>query len=176
MEERTQTEVNQKSERTSSMKQEIVKAALLIEDFDLYPRADVDSTHVSHIVDALEAGVELPAIIACRKSKRIVDGFHRRRAYMTSRGKDCDVPVEWRDYKTDANLFEEAMRLNSNHGRNITTSDRMKCVLTSRKLGLGNDAIANALNVSVERLEVLVDKLIVKVDNTRHSEIGRAHV
>src|SRR5688572_13414948 len=67
------------NQRSNEM--ETIKASELVEDFDLYPRGDVDGTHVLSLVQALEAGVELPPIIACKKTKRIVDGFHRRRAF-----------------------------------------------------------------------------------------------
>jgi hypothetical protein len=148
------------------MKSEIVKAAVLVEDFDLYPRADVDSTHVAHIADAIEAGVEMPPVIACRKTKRIVDGFHRRRAHIRVFGDDADIRVVWNEYASEAELFEEAMRLNAAHGRNITSSDRTKCAIMANKLGISSDRIADALHVTVEKIESLL-QYKVRVEGSR---------
>jgi len=135
------------------MKAEKIKVGLLVEDLDVYPRESIDSTHVAHIVDAVEAGESLPPVIACRQSKRIADGFHRCRAYRRLFGDDYEVAVIWRDYKTDADLFADAMRLNSAHGNNITPHDRTRCILIGERLGIPTDQIAEALRITVDRLE-----------------------
>ena len=58
-----------------------MQAAQLVEDFSLYPRSQVDGSHVQRLSEALLAGETLPSIIV-DESGRIIDGFHRRRAVM----------------------------------------------------------------------------------------------
>ena len=135
------------------MKTDKIKVGLLVEDLDVYPRESIDSTHVAHIADAIDAGNALPPVIACRKSKRIVDGFHRCRGFRRLFGDDYDVDVVWRDYKTEAELFADAMRLNSAHGNNITPHDRTRCILIGERLGIPENEIADALRITVDRLE-----------------------
>ena len=135
------------------MKTSKVKVGLLVEDLDVYPRESIDSTHVGHIADAIESGAELPPVIADRKSKRTVDGFHRCRAYRRLFGDDYECAVVWRDYKGEAELFADAMRLNSAHGNNITPHDRTRCILIGEKLGMVAEDIADALHITVDRLK-----------------------
>lgn len=51
-----------------------------------------------------------------KKSKRIVDGFHRHRVYSRLYGVDHEVEVVEKTYKNDAALFLDAARYNSAHG------------------------------------------------------------
>jgi hypothetical protein len=145
------------------MKTEKIKAELLIEDFDLYPRMKVDSIHVAHIAEAIESGADIPPIIADAKSKRIVDGVHRRRANIQAHGKNCEVNVILKEYKSDADMFEEAMRLNSIHGSNIQRTDRLHCIGLARQIGLDDHRIALALNITVERLINMISVKSIRV-------------
>lgn len=139
-------------------KPEMIPASELVEDFDLYPRKDVDSQHVANMLETLAAGNELPPIIADRKSKRIVDGFHRRRAWIRHSGEDITVPVIFHDYKNEGEIFLEAMALNSAHGRRLATFDQVRCATMAAKLKLKPAQIAHALRLTTERVEHLLDK------------------
>ena len=154
------------------MKTSKVKVGLLVEDLDVYPRESIDSTHVGHIADAIESGAELPPVIADRKSKRTVDGFHRCRAYRRLFGDDYECAVVWRDYKTEAELFADAMRLNSAHGNNITPHDRTRCILIGEKLGMVAEDIADALHITVDRLENIKETRLGKRRATAVSPQG----
>ena len=138
---------------------ESVKASELVEDFDLYPRGDVDSTHVLSLVQAIEAGVELPPIVACKKTKRIVDGFHRRRAFIKLFGDDAAVNVTFKAYSNDAKLYADAMIYNAAHGRRLTSVDYSRATTKGRALGLDDATIAKCLHLTVERLgDLVVDR------------------
>ena len=134
------------------MKTQKIEVGLLIEDLDVYPRESIDSTHVGHIVDAIESGAALPPVVADAKSKRIVDGFHRCRGYRRLFGDDYEVDALLIEYADEAELFADAMRRNSAHGNNITPHDRTRCILIGERLGLDDDAIADALHMTVDRL------------------------
>lgn len=110
------------------------KAALLIEDMTLYPRNDVDEVNIAHLVEALQVGAELPKILIEETTLRIVDGFHRRRAYMRAFGDDVEVTCEVKKYKDDAELFLEAVRLNANHGINMDGYDRTHAMAIAGKV------------------------------------------
>jgi hypothetical protein len=146
-----------------------IKVGTLVEDFDLYPRASVDSTHVQHIVEAIESGIVLPSIIAEKKTLRIVDGFHRSRAYKRLHGADYKIDVELREYPSERALFLAAMRLNSGHGRNMTPYDRAHAMLRAEKLKIEPMEVAAALNMTCERLNEIRTHQCVQITGTRRS-------
>jgi len=120
----------------------------LIEDFSLYPRKRVDDTHVANLASAIQSGAQLPPIVVCAKSLRIVDGFHRTRAYRRVYGDDYKVECEANIYKDDAALFLDAMRRNANHGVALCAHDRAHCLLVSQRLGIADPDICSALNAT----------------------------
>jgi hypothetical protein len=149
------------------MSVQTIKADELVEDFDLYPRGDVDSSHVASLVEALEAGATLPPIIACKKTKRIVDGFHRRRALIRYSGEGVVIPVVFKTYKSDGELYAEAMSANSSHGRRLTAVDFSRAMTKGRALGLDDATIAKCLHLTVDKVTELV------IDRTaRHGRIS----
>lgn len=124
-----------------------LKLSELVLDFDLYPRASIDSHHAAEMQRAIEAGSELPPIVICKKSKRIVDGFHRQRVYTRLLGVDAEVDVVEKTYRNDSELFLDAMRYNAAHGLKMDTHDKAHCVLRAVALGIDDDAIAATLHV-----------------------------
>jgi len=134
------------------VKTKTIKLSELVLDFDLYPRAQVDSTHVRHLKDAIEAGETLPRIIADAKSKRLVDGVHRYKAYVAVLGLEAELEIEVRSYKSDGELFADAVRLNARHGRGLSPYDRVRCINQGEMIGLTVDQISGALGLTVERV------------------------
>ena len=127
-----------------------VKLSELVFDFDLYPRGDVDSQHVHYMRESLQAGVKLPPMIVDKKSKRVVDGFHRGRAYKAEQGDDAIVEVVLKTYHSEAAMFEDAMRFNSAHGRALNSFDKSKCIIRAELLGLTVEQTAAALCLTCE--------------------------
>lgn len=137
----------------------------LILDFGLYPRSEVETQHVARLVEAIEAGVELPPIVADRRSKRVVDGFHRHRAYSRLYEADAKVQVTLKSYGDDSALFLDAMRLNSGHGRGLSSFDRMHCIIRAEELKVAPVQIASALSITIDRIGEL-----------KAHKLGRLHV
>jgi hypothetical protein len=125
-----------------------LKVSELIVDFDLYPRAEINTQHAHYMAEALAAGAEFPLIVADQKSKRIVDGVHRHRVYGKALGPDAEIEVHLKSYRNDAEMFIDAMRLNSNHGRALTTFDRTHCILRAEALKISMDQIAASLHLT----------------------------
>jgi hypothetical protein len=119
--------------------------AELLLDFDLFPRHGLDTYHVSRLAEAMEAGAKLPPIIACRQTRRVIDGFHRARAYQ--RLGRTEVPVTWRDYDDDQARLLDAIAANSGHGRSLNSWDLARCVLLGERLGIADDRLAGAMQV-----------------------------
>jgi len=137
----------------------------LVIDFDIYPRAEVDSQHVAYLAEALRAGNTLPALIVEKKTYRIADGVHRYRAHMQVFGADHEVEAIEKTYASDAELFLDAARYNSGHGRILTMFDRTHCLLKADQLKIEPDQIASALQITIEKLGELRTG---RVGNLRH--------
>jgi hypothetical protein len=142
-----------------------VSLASLVFDFDFYPRTQVDSQHVSRMVDAHHAGATFPPLIADNRSSRVVDGFHRGRMY--KRLEIEKVEVEFRQYPDDAAMLLDAVRFNAGHGRSLSPFDRSHVVILADKLGVDNGALATALSLTPEKVESLRVKKTAVVSKQR---------
>jgi hypothetical protein len=129
---------------------DMVPIADLVFDFDLYPRQAVDAYHVGRLAEHLEAGADLPPIVACRSTRRIIDGFHRGRAHQRS-GR-TQIAVTWRDYPDDQARLLDAIAANSGHGRTLTSWDETRCLLLADRLGVSEERLATAMQVRTEAI------------------------
>jgi len=129
-----------------------LKVSELVLDYDLYPRNNVDSHNVRCIVDAMENEVELPPIVIDKKSKRVVDGFHRTKAAIRHGGPDCEVQVVEKSYANESEMFLDAMRYNASHGARLDPCDRARCTIIAERLAIPIDALASALHTSAGKL------------------------
>ena len=138
-----------------------MKALELIIDWALWPRYeanDLDSTNVSRMKEALRAGIELPPIIADKKSFRIIDGLHRLKAHIAVFGEDTTVSIELREYRNDAEMFLDAARLNTRQGLPLSPKDKVHVILVGRRMKLPLAKIAEAIGMRKE----IADELIAK--------------
>ena len=133
-----------------------VKVGRLVLDYKLWPRhTTLDFKLIESMVHALEAGKELPAAVANKNDLRVIDGFHRTEAWMKFGGAELKVPVDLRFFRSEAEMFEEAMRLNSHHGRRLTLYDIASCLIKGKEMGLRIEQTADALHLTPERLTAL---------------------
>jgi hypothetical protein len=142
-----------------------IKAAELILDFALYPRNNLDNVHVRHLTTALEAGAELPPVVIDRKSKRVIDGFHRVRAVLRFSGEDGELVTIEKDYKNEAAMFLDAMKYNAVHGAKLDSADRVHCVIVAEGLRIPLETVAGALHIPAERLGALRQNRTAKSRN-----------
>lgn len=133
----------------------MVPLAGLVEDMAIYPRHAVDGQHVARLAQALRAGTVLPPLVADLESKRLVDGWHRARAYRQVQGAAAVVPVELRRYPTAAALLEDAVALNASHGRRLDGVDLARAVLMLEAVHVSRVRIAAVLHVPEARVETL---------------------
>lgn len=127
-----------------------IKLDELIIDYDIYPRAQIDTTHANYMAEAERGGATLPAMVVCKKTHRIVDGVHRHKVYMMRYGPQHVVEVIEKTYKNEQELFLDAMRLNAGHGRSLSRFDRVHCMILAEKLSLTEEAAAAALSMPLQ--------------------------
>lgn len=131
-----------------------IKLSRLIFDYNLYPRQKIEPYNVAQMVEALKSGAEFPPIVADKTSLRITDGLHRAKAYQQVLG-DVKVTVELKDYKDDAEMFADAIRLNASHGRQLSAYDRAHCIAKAEEFKLQIEFVSSLLNMTPQRLQEL---------------------
>ncbi len=137
-----------------------IKAGKFVFDFSIYPRASVDEQHVNYLVEALRSGAELPPVIAEERTYRLVDGWHRVRAYIKFYGPEHPIECILKRYSSDGDLLMDAIRYNATHGRRMSTFDRAHAAIAGEGKGVVRAKIAEAMAVTVEYLDkILVDRL-----------------
>jgi len=102
----------------------VEKIADLVFDWNLYPRKEVDHKNVvKNYARALKAGCVFPPVkVALFHGKKIiVDGVHRisSRKLLNIDYVDCVVLP----FDSEAELFAEAVRLNSTHGKSFSVEE-----------------------------------------------------
>lgn len=139
-----------------------MKVAQLIEDFGLYPRSQVDGSHVHKLSEALLAGETLPPIIV-DESGRIIDGFHRRRAAMRAYGDEAEIEVEVRHYANDRERYLDALRLNARHGKGITGAELTGAILKAEQFKLKPKVVASALGITADRISTILQTKVAHI-------------
>lgn len=133
--------------------------AMLVEDMSIYPRHAVDDAHVARLVKALETGVTLPPLVACAETKRLTDGWHRKRALVRMLGPKGSVDVELRTYTSDGERILDAIQMNSAHGRPLDKQDMVRSVILAENAGISLQRVA----VVLHQTEREVEKYTVRV-------------
>jgi hypothetical protein len=155
-----------------------VKLADLVEDFDIYPRHSVDSSYVSDLARAIQAGDQLPLVRVDKKTKRIVDGFHRTRAWRKVLGRGGEIDVDLRTYASEQELLKEAIELNAKNGRKLDQQDRSRSALLLERHGVTVKEIAVVLHTTENRVQELINVRVVLVkppqDKSGEGEPGAA--
>lgn len=143
------------------MKTQKVKVIELVFDWNLWPRTkaeDLDSTNITKLKDALRAGVELPPVVVNRKDYRIIDGFHRTRAYLALYGDAAEIPVDFRDYTSEDDMFLDSGRMNAIHGLALSPQDKTHFILKCKRRGIPIKKICEALGLDTERFKTFLEK------------------
>lgn len=158
------------------MAPKLVPLASLVHDFTMYPRNRVDDSHVSDLLRALQSGHSLPSITACATSLRIVDGFHRLNAYRRFLGDDASVSVHLKHYDSDAELFLDAVAMNSVHGRKLDRHDQTRIVLRLRELNVSDREIAIRLHIPEPQIQHLAIRVVMAPSGPVPSKRGLEHM
>jgi len=129
-----------------------VKRDTLVRDMNLYPRTHVDSTHITGMVLAMKTGAQLPPIKVDRKTKKIIDGFHRDGAHERL-GLEV-IDVEWVNCKNEQELYALAVEANASHGRPFSPFERARITQRAEELGFTLERVSQILKVPIESLHV----------------------
>lgn len=126
-------------------------------DEDIYPRQAISRWHVTELIRALDAGQQLPPVVACRRTHRIVDGVHRHTAAVRRRQEW--IETEWRDYPPgeagERDLFADSVQLNSAHGLKMTSYDHLRVLSIAKRFALTEDDLVAMMRTTPDHLRAL---------------------
>jgi ParB-like nuclease family protein len=125
----------------------------LVFNEDLYPRTGIDEQHVRQFERAMEAGVSLPPIVVAKGSWIVVDGIHRMHAHLRREEKKIAATVKV--YRNDAEIFHDAVLLNSGQGLKLGQDDALKVISIAERLGFKEIDVAGMLRTSIAHLRAL---------------------
>lgn len=148
----------------------------LIVDLGLWPRTELQASNQKSLLEAYLAGEELPPIVVDKRTKIITDGINRFKMYRRVLKDGDKIKVDWKEYKTRAEMFEDAIRLNARHGQPLTMHDRAHSILIAKELGLSLSRIANAMGMERKRLESFFEARIRPVEPDTPPEKPRRRV
>lgn len=137
-----------------------IPLAQLVEDWNIYPRHALDDVHVNKLLRAIEANTRLPEPIIDNKSKRIIDGWHRCRAWRRYLGDMGIIDVITRDYADEIAILLDAISLNTSHGRPLDKIDYVRCVTLCRERQVDSHQIAAILHRTVREVNRLATDIV----------------
>lgn len=139
-----------------------VALSSLVEDFDVYPRHDVDAVHVSELVEAITAGAKLPPPVVDASTMRIVDGWHRVRAWRRVLGEDGQITVEVVKYASEQDLLLDAVQRNAVHGKRLQRIDQVRIIHMAEQRGIPEIKIRAALQITEDQARRLRVRIAVE--------------
>jgi len=160
------------------MKTKMIRAVECILDWSLWPRFEskgLDPTNIARMCDALRAGFKLPPVIVDKDSKRIIDGFHRIRAFLKVFGDDVEIEAELREYDSEKDMFLDAVRLNAHQGMPLTPKDKAHAFLKARRWKVPIPEIAKILEMPEEKLRQFIEKRTVTTPEGERIAISRQY-
>jgi hypothetical protein len=122
----------------------------IVVDESLYPRSGVSEINVHRLVSALKTGARLPPVVIEKKTCRLVDGRHRYEAY--TRLKRPSVDVIEKAYRSEAELFADAVRLNVGHGEPLDHYNVRSAVIRLTEYGFAKEAISEVVRLPLEQI------------------------
>lgn len=140
-----------------------IKIESLVRNADFYPRTQVSKPHVDAIANAMRMGVEMPPIKADKKTRIVIDGWHRLDAHETL--GLTEIEVEWINCKNEAEIFALSVEANADHGRPYTPHDRARIQTRAEELGLQMERVSHILRTPLEVLAIRKDESFAKDEN-----------
>jgi len=142
-----------------------LKLSKLVLDYNFYPRQHLNNYHVNEIIEALKAGVHMPPIVADKSSYTVVDGWHRIEAVRRLWGEKASIDAELKEYASEAEMFQDSIRLNASHGQALSAMDEAHCLAKAEEFKLEPAVVATLLNITTERADELVsNRLAISSD------------
>jgi hypothetical protein len=135
------------------MATEIVKVKEIIFDEGLYPRNKPSWILSNEYTEKIKMGVKFPPIFVGKyhRKKYIIDGYHRLTAYKNNGIQYVDC--ETKDYSDKKEMFIDAVKMNSSHGRPYSFQEKLSIVLRLEKISVDKNTISKIIGISTNNIK-----------------------
>lgn len=140
-----------------------MKCSDLKEPTGMYVRHVRDSTHVSHLKRALEAGETFPPVVVSQRGNIIVDGVARWEAIQQVYGDSAPIACDVVAFKSKKEMLLAMVRANTAHGKNLSAIDRAHVITLAKKFKVSLVHLATAMRLPLADVERLAKKRVKKV-------------
>jgi hypothetical protein len=154
---------------------EVRTVALSAIRFDeaLYPRKDHNPALVQKYLGSLEmieAEQKYPSVL---EDMRLLDGKHRWLAYRTKHeGVDAEIKVRvYTGITTEAEAYALAVKLNSDHGWQLTEDDKKQSAIKLYGFGYSYDRIAKDLSVGKAKVTEWLSRTVKEQRENQNAKI-----
>lgn len=108
--------------------------------------------NVSRLFQVLSVGDGLEPLVLDEKTKTLVSGYHRKRAYekFYKNNMSKEVPVVFRTYRSHIEMVLDAARENSHHGLPLAPNEQKSFLLRMIDLGVSLDVASAAIRITKE--------------------------
>ena len=135
------------------MKKEIIKISDLTLDKSIYPRKTTSWYNVNSYAEAMRTGAEFPPIVVAKfeNKKYLVDGWHRVGAYNMNKVEFVQAET-WKP-KNENEIFIEAVKRNSVHGRQFSFQEKLMIVDKLQKMKVSKDLVSEITGLTPEKMK-----------------------
>jgi hypothetical protein len=142
------------------MKEELVKIADLVFDSELYPRMKVAWFTAYSYAQAMRSGKDFPPIIVgvLKGKKYVVDGWHRVEARKLLKEEYIQAMV--RKYDTEKLLFEDAVRYNNAHGKQLSMQEKTRIIDKMKAMHFKMKEISELVMIPMDKLKIFENRVL----------------
>ena len=129
----------------------------------IYPRAKVDFITVARYINAMKSGAVFPPIKVAKVGEflYLIDGGHRIQA---SKGcKETHIQAEIYEGLTEKEIYLEAVKLNSEHGKQFTTYEVTNIIVRLKDFQLTPKEISDLVRIPTTNLTSFVAKRMTRI-------------
>jgi len=143
------------------MKTTLMKISELTIDSEVYPRIKSGWLTAYQYAQAMKANSIFPPITVgiYKKKKYVVDGVHRIEAKKMLKEEYIDAIVK--TYKSEREMFVDAVKLNSAHGRQLSVQEKVRIIDKLKKMRFKLQEISELIKVPVDKIGLLQQRIIV---------------
>ncbi|QDU39694.1 DNA methylase [Maioricimonas rarisocia] len=144
----------------------------IVFDEAIYPRKSHDPQLVQRYADALDAIEARQQYLSISADDKLLDGKHRWLAYRkVLDGDDRTVKVFRYDVRSPHEQFQLAVRLNSDHGAQLSDDDKQQDAIRLYNFGYTYDTIAETLSVGKRKVSDWLSRTVKEEKDRRNRKI-----
>lgn len=149
------------------METKILKLSQIRFDEKLYPRTHTDYVTVARYIKALKSKSVFPPIAVAKLGWRyiLVDGKHRLEAHKSV--KETHIEAEILQGLTKEEIYKEAVKRNISHGRQFSTQEVTKIILTLKDFELSEKEISKIVLIPAREINPFIAKRMTRISETQ---------